>query len=791
MATFFAGAHAQLKDHFGGSTHWVIPEYQREFSWGPENIVRLIGDLWDGIRRLSRNDGPTVRAERGAKFLGCIIQWAREPVSGDDFVIVPGLTYLGQVHELIDGQQRTSAITLLMCELYREIGLLAKALDRTIDEEDELCKFLDVTVQREWLLQRFSRSGMTGAAPRRHPTLIRQGTDKWIHAGSPEYQSPISSYMHLTIDAILSKAPLPVQNKDEGIQKILESIRAHFQSIKTEPPSIFKDHYSQSELFEELYSGGPSVDLEAYLGTNPGNLNLIQQITAFVALAHYLLNYSAFTVITSPNQNIALDMFQSLNSTGVPLTAVQMLKPRISQSFRVNGQSFSSDPSFAKFDAVNLWLHTGTGRIRENKTLQFFLKFGLSILGSVPDNNSLSGQRVWLLKEFNEYTGDGADLQKTRDFVELMNHSVEYLGLFYFEPRDSLFRPKPPAVAGGRSSYDNFKLVHKATTTSFQLSDGAIVAYMFLIDAKHDIAHSILLSFYVKFQQTIPANLHTAVQEFEKALLMLASFFLLWRGLLGTGYPDDAYRRVLAKLHYTASKTTGNAEQIGRALRTELLNELVKGTKPTKLYKKDVAVRLAKRLRYAAGTQTLLRLFFLLACHKKSTVSPGSPQFVAHGLMIADSSGPDYLFPDIWLGAHYKSIEHIAPQTLLDGVAGDWDPSLCAASDRIQSIGNLTLLSIPLNASVNEDPSSKKRYYEGLINPGAPAGVTPLAAALIAKSPHLAHLAPVFIRLAHWDVQRAAGGVCVDEWNGTFIDQRAVNLASVVLKDLLQWLRAK
>ena len=767
----------------------MIPEYQREFSWIPENIEQLIRDLLDGVRRLSRSDGPSVRTEQGAKFLGCIIQWARDPIPGDDFVIVPGLNYLGRVHEIIDGQQRTSAITLLMCELYIQIGVLSQELDKSIAEEDELFKFLEHTVQREWLLQRFSRSGVTGAVPRRHPTLIRQGTDKWIHAGKSEYQSPISSYMHLTIEAILNKGPLPAPNKDKAIQDILDSIREHFQAIKAQPPLILQNHYTQSELFEELYSGGPGIDLEAYLLTNPTNLTVIQQIAAFVALSHYLLNYAAFTVITSPNQSIALDMFQSLNSTGIQLTAVQLLKPRVSQSFRANSKPFFGDPSFEKFEVVNSWLNSG--RNSASKTLQFFLKFGLGILGGEPENNSLSVQRVWLLDRFNNYTDNGANLQKTADFVELMGHSVDYLRSFYFEPRDSLFRSKPATVKGGRSSYDNFKLVHKATGTSFQLSDGAIVAFMFLIDAKHEIAHSTLLSFYVRFQQTIPANSHAAIQEFEKALLMLASFFLLWRGLLGTQYPDDAYRRVLGKLHYTAQITTGKAEQIGKALRTELVKELVKGAKPTKLYKKDIAVRLSKRLRYASGTQTLLRLFFLLACHKKSTISPGAPQFVAHGLVIADSSGPDYLFPDVWLGADYKSIEHIAPQTLLDGVPGDWDSSLCAASDRIHSIGNLTLLSMSLNSSVPEDPWSKKRYYEALINPGAPAGVTPLAAALMAKSPHLAHLVPLFIRLAHWEVQHVAGGPCSDEWNGTFIDQRCLNLASVVIKDLVQWLRAK
>lgn len=787
MSTFFAGHHYSLKDYFGGTTHWVIPEYQREFSWGAENIDQLIRDLLDGIKRLNRTDGPTTRAEQAAKFLGCIIQWDRDPTPGDDFVIVPGLPFLGRVHELIDGQQRTTAITLLMCDLFIEIGALAALLDKSIPEEVELAGFLNRTVQQDWLLPRFSRSGMSGAVPRRRPTLIRQGTDRWIHAGPVEYHSPISLYMHSTIEAITAKGPLPVATKDKVIQEMLDSIREHLSAVKTDPPSILTNHYSQSELFEELYSGGAAVDIEAYLATAPANAKLIHECAALVALAHYLLNYAAFTVITSPNQNIALDMFQSLNSTGVQLTAVQLLKPRVSQSFRQNSQPLSGDPAFSKFEAVNDYLNTG--RNSAQKTHQFFLKFGLGLFGGEPQN-SLSVQRVWLLDCFNKYTQSGLDLSKTRQFVDLMSHTIDYLRAFYFEARESLFAANPSATPGGRRSYYKFKLLHKSTNTSFQLSDGAILAFMFLIDAKHDIAHSVLLSFFVRFQEAAPATAHAAKEEFEKALLMLAAFFLLWRGLSGTKYPDDAYRDVMGELHYTAVGFTGKAAQVGRVLRSRLLESLSKVVKTGKMSKKEVVGRLAKRLRYVAGTQSIIRLVLMVAAHKKTTLNYGAPGFVAHGLVVADSSGPDYLYPDVWVGNDCKSIEHVAPQSLLDGTPGDWDASLCAASDRIHSIGNLTLLSTPMNSSVPEDPKSKQLWYGGLVNPGAPAGVTPGAAALMAKSPNLAHLVPVYIRMAHWTTERAAGGACPNEWNGSFIEQRAENLATVVFRDLTAWLRA-
>ena len=34
MSSPFAGSHTTLFDYFGGTENLVIPEYQREFSWG-------------------------------------------------------------------------------------------------------------------------------------------------------------------------------------------------------------------------------------------------------------------------------------------------------------------------------------------------------------------------------------------------------------------------------------------------------------------------------------------------------------------------------------------------------------------------------------------------------------------------------------------------------------------------------------------------------------------------------------------------------------------------------------
>lgn len=788
MPTTFGGSHQTVFDFLSRSPNFTIPEYQREFSWSEDNVDQLIDDIAQGVSKLEKSQPVDERRDSGSKFLGCIIHWDREAVANEDYHPVTSINYISRVYELIDGQQRVSTITLLLCELYFQIESIIERLDDTINEEKSLIQFLE-HIQDSWLLTRFSRTGSSGASPARRPSIIRQGTDKWIHSGAHKYESSISLYVHNILVTLGQGRPL-TQPIDLGadIKSVATRLKMRLEDYAESDNEILDAKYDQTELFSEMYAGRNPVDIERYLATNPANKTPIGQAISLIAFTHYLLNYCAFTVIKSPNQDTALDMFQSLNATGVQLTAVQLLKPLVSHTFRSNATQFKNSQTFILFEEVNNWLNSG--RNSSKKTHTFFLKFGLAIFGDEP-LNSLSSQRSWLLRTYREFTSNGTDLDKAEEFVRIMKHCVDYLDAFYFQNRETLFQDSPPPHRGSRSTYDQFKLVHLASSTSYMLSPPAITCMMFLIDSKHDLAHSFLVLFYTKFQEVDAAAARDAKDEFEKMVLKVSACFVLWRALFPGKYPDSAYRKILGTLSYNRPGFDGKAKIMHRPL----ISELMKGLDSASVSRRDIKDRFSSGLKYRQGALSLIRFVLILAADNRvpRPVTHTSP--TNHGLVEFDVSGPDYIFPDIWLGAEYKSIEHVAPQKLL-GHSGstvpEWSNTFTNASDSIHSIGNLTLLSIGLNASVPEDTQSKKDHYEGLVSPGAARGVTPTASSLMSSSPFLGHLVPVYLRLAHWlhDLSTSPTTPSQNEWNEEFIDRRAKNIGYEVFGTLIHWIRA-
>lgn len=786
MSNPFAGSHTTLHDYFGGAENLVVPEYQREFSWTAENANQLMRDVEVGISKLDKRLPVTARQEDSSKFLGCVIQWQRGSIANDDYV-PSGTAYINHVRELIDGQQRISTITLLFCELFYKLESVAARLDQSISTESQFATFLK-TVRNQWLLPRFSRSGSSGAVPKRRPTIIRQGSDRWTHSGQTEYNSPLAAYVLGVITGINTTTPSvrpAVVGKE--ISPVVKAIAERIEEQMLAAPDVLASNYDQMELLEEFFTESPDIDIQTYLATSPANSSHIKAGITLVAWAHYLLNYCAFTVITSPNQDTALDMFQSLNATGVQLTAVQLLKPRVSSTFRNGGSSFKGDVSFQKFEAVNSWLNGGSKS--SSKTAQFFLKFGIGIFGKEPVN-SLSGQRSWLLQHYDEFTNGGVDIDKARELIRLMGHYVTYLDRFYFQSRESLFAATNSPTPGSRRTFDQFKLEHHATSTSFNISEAAVTALMFLIDAKHDFAHSFLALFFVKFQEAPASNVFVARQEFEKVTLAVAACFVLWRGSFLEKYPDAAYRAVLEQLCYTVAPQA-KARTLGRALIAQI--RLKRRPNRSLVSNNTLFKSFAAGLQYRSGAQQILRFVLILAAHRRVQVDSTDSRFIEYGIVTADMAGPDYFYPDVWVGTEYSSLEHIAPQKLV-GYTGTpvphWPPTFAIASDALNSIGNLTLLSLQLNASVPEDTPSKQNHYEGLVSPGASPGVTPNAAALMSSSPMLQHLIPPYLRLTHWLVEISSGSPITNSWDEAFVARRASNIAAMAGAHLIKWLRA-
>lgn len=91
---------------FGGKVHYEIPPYQRPYVWNEEDQW---APLWDDIVRVATNEIVSPPSNKGASslehghFLGAVVYESVPPIAGD-------VTR----HKVIDGQQRTTTLQLLL-----------------------------------------------------------------------------------------------------------------------------------------------------------------------------------------------------------------------------------------------------------------------------------------------------------------------------------------------------------------------------------------------------------------------------------------------------------------------------------------------------------------------------------------------------------------------------------------------------------------------------------------------------------------------------------------------------
>lgn len=792
--SIYSGSASFLIDYFSNSsTNFVIPDYQREYSWEIENINQLFIDLNFGINILDKTVPVLTRKEKQSKFLGCIIQYERAPEPGSDFEVVSGINYIDRIHELIDGQQRTSTIALLLSELYFHFENIKKSLDLANFDEEKLYSFIEDTVQGEWLNKGFARQGASGSKPSQRPILIRKGYDKWTHNTLPHYHSPVVNYLYDVIVQI-DKAQTDgthlerPQHTDPSIEKIINAIRDRLDERYNDSIYVLESAYDQKELLEKLVTGWRRTDIVQYLNNNSHRKSTIAPIINQIGLAHYLLNYCAFTVISSPTEDAALDMFQSLNATGVQLTAIQILKPHISKDYKKFSLDFSTSSELKKYEEINSWFNED-GRSKDKKIKQFFLKFSLALSGD-ESPTTLSGQRSWIIMAYKEFTSGATDIGKTKKFIKLMHSFMLYLKNFVFIKRNELFNYTKAAL-DGQGNFSELKLFHYSLQLSKPLTGPSAISIMFLIDANHDIAHTLLARYYSEFQLTtthFQANL--AFYEFEKICMACVSFFILWRMSFAGKYPDKAYRD-LFKDHLSIQSTPVLPSQIAsNKLRKKLIRKAIDFKKNDPNFKWFTTI--AKNTKYKPNTKKIIRFILIIASHKTvpnlATSSPSS-----YGLIDEDASGPDYLNPQKWVEENCSTIEHVVPQQMLDYNGTDveyWDNTFITASEIIHSIGNLTLLSQRMNSAVPETTVEKKNYYFSLISPGHQGALTKNATKLLSSAPYQGHLVAIAFRLEKW-IQDIDNGIPPQDsefvWNHSFIKSRANNIMKLITKRLFEW----
>jgi hypothetical protein len=375
--------------------------------------------------------------------------------------------------------------------------------------------------------------------------------------------------------------------------------------------------------------------------------------------------------IQSISEVRAFDMFQSLNATGTPLTAIETFKPLVVNSANSKGQKFKNSNFDTYFKQIESLMQNLRSASSKNQRTNEYLTLFPSTYDGKKLTKQFSAQRKWLIDKYNECSC----LQDKEEFIHQMGDIATY---------------SKEIIYSSKSLRDSLPDWSEVDESERKLASFCL---LYLKDANHRMSHTILSRFYAMSMRE-KAGETNAKLNFVKACQVVAAFFTLWRSALSTTGLDEIYRKLLQE---KMSWKKGN-EQLNLAVLKQYFKETLESKGIGR--QSDWKSKAINDLRYDKISKVCR---FVLFVTSHDTI----PDSTEPGLMKIGKLGscPFYLEPSKWSSDELKSVEHIAPQN----PSTDWDAALYD-NDLYEQIGNLTLLPIDINSS-----ASNKNWIEKLI----------------------------------------------------------------------------
>lgn len=755
-----------------------LPPYQRPYGWGKDKVEKLLDDTLHGLKNLDDTADSFT-------FLGTVIT-----IHDVNHVTVNPIVRSevpAKVLTVIDGQQRLSSLLLLLVSLHNLIRQYAWRVfrSRTPDSSDSARVSLyseTITILQDLGTAFYERKNF-GTTPI-YPRLIRAFDDQWAKdADRKKYRSPIANLLYgysLLADSesanqrptdFKPEARADVGDGEEDLIKRFREIRivlnklaklATLEELEDLPPlSILA---SKTDYQRALFNREIDASLCNFLMTLQDEPEA--RLMRLVMFAAYVLNRIALTVVQGKNEDYAFTIFESLNTTGEPLTAFETFLPRV--VMEENIQDYESSEAHDHMKVVKSYLDRfSVGDRLQNATRELLVTFALSETGKKLSKR-LPDQRVYMKDTFNRHK----DTNEARAaYLRHLRHTATFVGTTW-----------EPAVNATR------QLTGLPTSA---MTDTVKLCLAFLNDLNHSIAIAPLVRFYSRaVEAEAGPERDNRVAEFETAIKAITAFTVFWRASRrGTGNIDSQYRAVMAGDNPLTrmgplARTWGNPDTTSpapcvdaNALKRELAARL-SHTAPNYGGIPNLAsfVATASGLPLYSISKPLTR-FLLLTAYHDTVESLENP-----GLIIRGREGVAPCFTsDGWADVGHFTIEHIAPQQ----ITGGWDEEFYTQRETIHKIGNLVLAPAAANASLSSRPwSEKKVLYAALGAQTADEAKAILDASGLTFSQTTEDLAQMSRYLPHL---RALGQreVALDP---EFMNQRAEMLLRLAYERLRDWL---
>lgn len=727
-----------------------VPLYQREYSWDKDNIEQLLEDLTSGVKRLSETAPSAADDDKEIRFLGTVII-VPEPnkmnIYPIDLQALPAST-----QKLIDGQQRLSTITLMGTLLAKRFFEIKKRIGNSLPHRDDMIEICDLWTKK--LLSIYSWDLGRGT-PTLKPKIIRGAKDYWTRADSIDvaYRSELSNYLARFIAAQLNgESSLPsIAEGGDGQSRLAQNSKAIESWLKRVNPTCEEDFFASPEkivtnVLQDFLWDYERQDIADIIkakdyGRKTNESYILGELAQLSAICHYLLDRCCFTIIQPTNDDWAFDMFQSLNATGTPLTAIETFKPAVVNTVNEQpGMRFKDSDSDKYFKKIEDFLsETTTAQGKNRRTNDYLTSFFTSY-----DGNSISTHFSYQRKVLNRAYEDQSSFSDKEKLVRRMgNYAQFYKAWIDYDGKDNLLFP---------------------LIDSSKEAELASLLLLFLKSSNHKMAITLLGTLY---NNVIEQN-DNAVEEFIKSLKAIVAYYFLWRSTSSNSGLDSTYR------DFFKSRPEVSFNNIVDHFKQEL------GKK--ELTTKDQWINKAKDYCKYDTVKEVVKFALFVTAH--DTI----PDSENPGLMkIGRMNSHPYLLLQKWLSDELRTIEHIAPQTN----EGAWDNALYdTLSKPFQSLGNLTLLPQDLNSSVgNKGWKEKLLYYmsvgeddmeklESIGNIAEQNGIklNVETQQLLIETGYNEHLLPICTLSVS------------DEWNKDLVEKRTLRMLDIVWERLSPWL---
>lgn len=752
-----------------------LPPYQRPYGWGKDKVEKLLDDTLHGFKNLGE-------APDSFTFLGTVITIHDVNHVTVRPIVKPEVP--SKVLTVIDGQQRLSTLLILLVGLHNLIRQRAWKVFRgkTPDSTDSARTHLySETINiLQMLGTAFYERKNFGTTPI-YPRLIRAFVDQWAKDENlKKYESPIANLIYsysvlADSEPVTSKPtdfkPRARQNAGEGEGDLIK----RFNEIRAALTKL-----AQRKTIEELEDLPPLTTLATNIEFQRALFNheldpdfctwlkKLQdeseaELMRLVMFAAYCLNRIALTVVQGKDEDYAFTIFESLNTTGEPLTAFETFLPRVVMAENI--QEYQNSDAYVYMKAVQGYLDRfDVGDKLQKATRDLLVTFALAETGKKLSKR-LPDQRVYMRDTFERHKDSAVDRSA---YLRHLSDTAAFIGTAWEPAADS-----PRTLAG---------------LDATAMTDTVKLCLAFLNSLNHTIAIAPLVRFYSEAVHADEGEARAKrIAEFEKAIKAITAFTVFWRATRrGTGNIDSQYRAVMAGDSLTgmgplarqwavpdASKPAPivDAEALKKELAARLLDPKHGGVPNLASF-----LASASALPLYSISRPLTR-FLLLAAYHNTIEDPDNP-----GLIIQGKAGVSSCFTaDGWADETHLTIEHIAPQQATNG----WDQEFYSQKETVHKLGNLVLVPGAANASLSSRPwAEKKVLYAALGAPSVDEAKSILNSSGLTFAQTTEDLAAMSRYLPHL----RALGQYKGEWNPEFMSQRADVLLRLVYTRLKDWL---